>query len=164
MSKARIHHIEAAILQAVRDDAAITRYVPRHQVQTLDRRGVDFASGQIVVAPPAVLVFYLGGTYQARTVTGKSYAAREPFLLLAVAENLRGTGEAKRGAMKSEKGAYELIDDLKTLLAGRKLTVASGVDVYCFLSNVSFEGINPNGHYVYGIEVEARGNWDNVSE
>ena len=64
MSKARIDDIEAAIVSTVQSDATIASYVPRHQVQTLEARGVDFASGQIIVVPPAVLILYLGGNYE----------------------------------------------------------------------------------------------------
>ena len=162
MSKARIDDIEAAIVSTVQSDRTIASYVPRRQVQTLEARGVDFESGQIIVVPPAVLILYLGGNYEGKNITQTVYEAREPFLLLAVVENLRGAAEAKRGGVGQERGAYELIEDLKTLVAGKRLTVATGVDVLLALQNVTFEGVNRNQHFIYGLEVEARGVWDNA--
>ena len=160
MSKARIDDIEQAIIDAINGDTNLA-YVSKGQVQTLDQRGIDFSSGQIVVLPPAVLVLYLGGTYSSRNINNSHYTALEPFLLLAVTANLRGAAEAKRGGIDSEKGAYDLVEDLKTLFGGKKLTVATGVDVYCSLSNVSFEGINPTRHFVYGLEITVKGEWNN---
>lgn len=162
MSKARIDDIEAAIVSTIREDAALSASLAPSQVQTLEARGIDFDSGQIIVVPPAVLVLYLGGAYEAKNITRTVYEAREPFLLLAVVENLRGPAEAKRGGVGSERGAYDLIEELKTLFAGKRLTVATGVDVLLSLANVTFEGVNRNHHFIYGLEVTASGVWDNV--
>lgn len=160
MGKPRIDDIEAAVIQAIRDDAALA-YIADHQVQTLGERNVDFRAEQIIVVPPAVLVFYLGGRYRAQTTELALYDAVEPFLLVAVARNLKGAAEAKRGTT-AEKGAYDIVEDLKSLFAGKKLAVAPGADVRCELVGVSFEGVNQANHWAYGLEIHARGIWDNL--
>jgi len=162
MSKARIDDIEAAIIAAIQADAVLAAYIPANQVQTLGERNVDFRNEQIIIAPPAVLVYYTGGTYQPKTNNWKLNLADEPFALFAVARNLRGAKEAKQGGPGSEKGAYEMLEDLKTLFAGKQLTVATGVNVACRLARTGFEGLGANGSMVYRLEIVCQGIWDNA--
>ena len=163
MSKARIDDIEVAIRKAIQDDETITSYVPKHQIQSIGEREIDFKSGEMLVVPPAVLTLYLGGAYEAKNVTETVYHAREPFLLLAVVANLRGVEAAKEGGVSQERGAYDLLEDLKTLFAGKRPTVATGVDVLISIRNVGFEGINEQRHYTYTLEILADGIWSNVA-
>jgi len=162
MSKARIDDIEAAIIAAIQADPTLSAYIPANQVQTLSERNVDFRNEQVIILPPAVLVYYLGGNYQPKTNTWKLNLADEPFALLAVARNLRGAKDAKEGGVGGEKGAYEILEDLKTLFAGKQLTVAVGVNVSCRLVGAAFEGLGANGSLVYSLQIICQGIWDNA--
>lgn len=162
MSKARIDDLEASILSTISGDAAISAYIPANQVQALSQLNMDFASEQIVILPPAVLVYYEGGSYDPKTLTWKLNVAEERFVLLAVARNLRGAKQAKEGGVGTERGAYDILEDLKAVFAGKKLTPATDVDVFCRLASIGFEGVSANGSFVYALHIVARGLWDNA--
>jgi hypothetical protein len=159
MGKPRIDDIEAAIIAAIQDDANMS-YIPDDQVQTLSQRTVDFAREQIVVVPPAVLLAYTGGAYLPQNIPLTAYSIAERFLLIAVAANTRGAGEAKRGS-GADKGVYDILENLKSIFAGRKLTVDIDRAVWTKLVGVTFEGINEAGHFCYGLEIEVGAmTWD----
>lgn len=153
MGKPRIDDIEAAIIAAIQADANMS-YIPDVQVQTIGQRTVDFAREQIIVVPPAVLIAYTGANYRAINTPLTGYSIAERFLLIAVAANTRGAGAAKRGS-GVDKGAYDILENLKTLFAGKKLTVDTNQLLWTKLLGVTFEGINEAGHFCYGLEIEA---------
>lgn len=159
MGKPRIDELEQAILDAIKADAALAAYVKPEQVQTLSRQGFDFASEQFVLAPPAVLVFYAGGPHEDRNIKGDQYRHCASFILMAVAANLRGAGEARRG-FGTDKGAYDIVDDLRNLFAGKELELPSliGVKPLCFLRSVGFEAAQ-DGLVVYSLEIEVLTHW-----
>ena len=161
MGNPTIAAIEDALIAAIRQADALA-YVPDPQVQTLSLRGVDFDQEAIIVIPPAVLVAYVGGGYEPHDNTLHKHVVRHRFLLIAVAENLRGNRQAKEGDELGTPGAYGILDDLADLFAGRRIEFAGARRTYCRLAGTSFEGINPNGHFAYGLEIEVHGVWDNI--
>lgn len=161
MSQPEVGPIEAAIIAAIQASAALS-YVPDEQVQPVSERTVDLESVEILVSPPAVLTWYLGGQYDPTTVDAHQYAASERFLLIAVAENLRGTAEARSGAL-GDKGVFEMLADLKDLFAGLKLAIGDTRPITCWLVGTTVEGRTREGYHCYGLEIEFRGPWDNAS-
>ena len=152
MSKATIKDVEAAILKAVEDDASISAYVKKEQVQTVSERNVNFATEEIIIVAPAVLVMYMGGAYDSQTVQLKKYRAEYRFLLLAVVQNLRSAEAAKFGT-DTQKGAYDLLEDLKQLFAGKQLALPAPARALTRLVGDSLEGIGPDRKFVYGLEI-----------
>src|SRR3990172_8819120 len=96
MAKPRLDDIEDAIIAAINADATLSAYIKSNQVQALGERGVDFARQQIVVAPPAILLFYTGGSHRARNINLTGYEHEGRWALSAVAGNLRGPGGERR--------------------------------------------------------------------
>lgn len=161
--KLRIDEVEAALLAWLQASPELN-WINKTQIQSVGQRSVDFSSEQIILTPPGIVVAYSGGGYdgRGREITGTRYAVREFFSVMCVAENLRGAEAARRGGTQNEKGAYAMLEDLKTALAGKKLTTASGDFGYCWLLGAQFVGFNAQGHALYSLEIEVRGNWDNV--
>ncbi len=161
--KLRIDEVEVALLAWLQQSPELN-WIRKEQIQSVGQKSVDFSSEQIILVPPAIVVAYSGGTYGGlgRDITGKRYGVREFFSVMAMAENLRGADAARRGGAITEKGAYSMLEDLKTALAGTKLTTSSGAEGYCWLLGAEFVGFNSAGHALYSLEIEVRGNWDNV--
>lgn len=162
MGKPRIDDIEEAIIAAIQN-ASTMSYVQDEQVQTFAQRTIDFQNEQLIVNPPAVIVHYLGGRYVPEEVTKHRHSIAERWILVAVALNLRGSEEARLGGVDGETGVYEILEDLKAIFAGLKLTVDTDKNVYCHLVGTTFEGIASDGAFAYGLEIEVGGTtWDNV--
>lgn len=162
MSRATIKDVELAILKAIRDDSALS-YVPDAQVQTVSARNVDFATNRIIIHPPAVLVYYPGGTYEPVTTPLKRYRADYRFILLALVRNLRSDEAAKHGGpAPGEKGAYDLLEDLKLLFAGKELALPSPARATTVLARDELIEAE-RGLFLYELELALRNAlWDAV--
>ena len=160
--KLRIDEAEAALIAALQDSDDLA-YVPDASIGTASVDSVDFENDQVVAIPPAILVFSPGGSYTARTAHETNYTARERFHLIAVAANYRGPGAAKRGdpADASVRGVYDIIEDMKTALAGKTITTDNGAEVIVTITGWEFRGVNKNQHYVADLQVTVRGDYDN---
>jgi len=157
MSQARIHDVEAAILAALKE-AAPTLEVPTANIQTVSSANVDFAREQVIINAPAILLIYLGGSYEPENDTWHLYNARYSFLLQLVVEGLRG-GQATREGTPTEMGAYELIEGLKRIFAGRKLELPEGAAAYCRLMPDEYNGTDERGRFLYSLEIRCDGIW-----
>jgi len=121
----KLAEIENAILEAIRGSFTYLR-----TCEVASARDFD-AEGNLIVIPPAVLVMYGGAEGLAKDVRGLSYQANPRWVLLAAASNLRGALEEKQGdAASGDKGVYDILDDLRALLAGKLLSF-SGTSGLC---------------------------------
>lgn len=163
MGKPRIDEIEQALIDAINADATISGYIKSNQVHILSERTLNFESGQLVVVPPAILIFYAGGAHESLEATKTLYRHRGRYFLIAAAQNLRGAKEAKLGGVGSEKGAYDVIEDLRLLFAGKELSLPSstGVKPICILGDVAFEGTQRD-LVAYSLELVVDSHWDKV--
>jgi len=151
----KLAEIEDALLDALRT-APVLSYL--RTVEPVSERSFDFARGDFIVVPPAVLSFFLAGPLRSRDLTARTYDYNPRLLLFAVARNLRGVAEEKLGGPAAgEIGAYQLLDDLKAALAGLRLTLASGgFQPQVELAAEQLEAFTPN-FSVYSLEVAVRG-------
>jgi phage gp37-like protein len=107
----KLAEIENAIIELVKTNLA---YLAGN-VQVATQENFD-SEGNIIAIPPAVLVIYAGAEGSPADVRGLTYGAKFRWLVAAGASNLRGPLEAKQGdAAAGEKGAYDLLDDLRAL-------------------------------------------------
>lgn len=151
----KLAEIEDALLDTVKTAAALN-YL--RTVETISERSFDFARGDFVVVPPAVLSFFITGDLSSRDLQGRTYSYAPRFLLFALASNLRGVAEEKKGGPTSgEIGAYKILHDLKTTLAGKRLTLASSsFQPVCELARESLEAFTSD-FSVYALELIVRG-------
>ena len=119
----KLAELENALLTEIQNAPALS-YLKT--VEPVSDRSFDNASGQFLVVPPAVLTLFLSSQLRSRDLTARTYDYSPRLLLFAVARNLKGAREEKFGdAVTGEVGAYQLLDDLKTALAGLRLTLPS---------------------------------------
>ena len=119
----KLAEIEDALLTAVQNAPALS-YLKT--VEPASDRSFDRATGQFIVVPPAVLTMLLASQLRSRDLSARTYDSNPRLLLFAVARNLRGAREEKFGdSVTGEVGAYQLLDDLKSILAGLRLTLPS---------------------------------------
>jgi len=145
---------ETALLDLIRTAPALA-YL--RTVEPVSERSFDFARGDFIVIPPAVLSFFLAAPLRARDLTARTYDYNPRFLLFAVARNLRGSAEEKLGGPGSEVGAYRILHDLKTALAGARLPLASGgSQPLVELAAEQLEAFTAD-FSVYSLEISTRG-------
>lgn len=151
----KLAEIEDALLDALRTAPALS-YL--RTVEPVSERSFDFARGDFIVLPPAVLSFFLAAPLRSRDLSARTYDYNPRFLLFAVARNLRGVAEEKRGGpVAGEVGAYQVLHDLKTTLAGARLALAGGgAQPVVELAAEQLEAFTPD-FSVYSLEVLARG-------
>lgn len=151
----KLAELEDALLAAVRTDPALA-YL--RTVEPASDRSFDRATGQLLVVPPAVLSLLLGSPLRARDLAARTYDYNPRFLLFAVARNLRGPAEEKRGGPTSDEiGAYQLLDHLKSALAGCRLSLAgSGPQPVVELAREALESFTAD-FSVYSLELLVRG-------
>jgi hypothetical protein len=150
----KLAEVEDALLTAIRT-APVLSYL--RTVEPVSERFFDFARGDFIVVPPAVLSFFLAGPLRSRDLTARTYDYNPRFLLFTVARNLRGAAEEKLGGPGSEIGVYQVLHDLKTLLAGARLALAGGgSQPVVELAAEQLEAFTPD-FSVYSLEVTARG-------
>jgi phage gp37-like protein len=166
MTRPGIDTIDAALIAMLQASATLS-YVPDNQIQEFDSRAYDFESAELIVTPPAILVSYEGGSYVPKNHDNSSYAIDERFTLIAVAENLRGSAEARQGGVgATEKGIYEMIEDLKSVIVtNRKLEIDSTTHKYVGLvlgNTVIFENVfYRSGQAAIGLQIQVTGTrWD----
>ncbi len=118
----KLAELEAALLSTLRAAPALS-YLKT--VEPVSDRSFDLARGNFLVVPPAVLSFFLSSQLRSRDLVARTYDYSPRLLLFAVARNLRGLEEEKLGGPAGEIGAYQLLDDLKSTLAGARLSLPS---------------------------------------
>ena len=151
----QLSELESALLDALRTAPALS-YL--RTVEPVSERSFDFARGDFIVVPPAVLSFFLAAALRSRDLSARTYDYSPRFLLFALARNLRGAAEEKLGGpVAGEVGAYQILHDLKTLLAGARLALAgSGGLPVVELSAESLEAFSPD-FTAYSLEILIRG-------
>jgi hypothetical protein len=151
----KLAEVETALLEALRAEPALA-YL--RTVEPVSERSFDFATGNFLVVPPAALSFFLASQLRSRDLGARTYDYNPRFLLFAVARNLRGTAEEKTGGPAPEEvGAYQLLHDLKSALAGRRLTPAgTAFQPVVELAGESLEAATPECS-VYSLELLVRG-------
>jgi len=147
--------LETALLDALRAEPALA-YL--RTVEPVSDRSFDFASGNFLVVPPAALSFFLASQLRSRDLAASTYDYNPRFLLFAVARNLRGTQEEKAGGPTPEEiGAYQMLHDLKSALAGRRLELAgASFQPVVELAAESLEAVTAD-FSVYSLELLLRG-------
>ena len=120
-----IEEVEDAILATLSADATLSGYV-----RTFDRLPWERAGeiGRLVKRYPAVLVAYAGGEDSSGNFGVCDHAGR--FVVWCAARNLRSPGAAAAGVTASEKGVYEMLDDVLSALHFSGL----GIDVISCVS------------------------------
>jgi hypothetical protein len=152
----KLAELEDALLNAVRTAPALS-YL--RTVEPVSERSFDFARGDFIVVPPAVLSFFLAAPLRARDLSARTYDYNPRFLLFAVARNLRGVAEEKLGGPGGEVGAYQVLYDLKTVLAGARLALAGGgPQPLVELAAEQLEAFTPD-FSVYSLEITTRGSF-----
>lgn len=152
----KLAEVEAALLALLRTAPALA-YVKT--IEPVSDRTFDLARGNFVVVPPAVLSFFFSSQLRARDLAARTYDYQPRLLLFAVARNLRGTEEEKLGGPGTEYGAYRLLHDLKTMLAGARLALASGgVEPVVELAAEQLESFTAD-FSAYSLELLVRGDF-----
>ncbi len=151
----KLAQLESALLDTLRAEPTLN-YL--RTLEPVGERSLDFARGQFIVVPPAVLSFFLAGVLRSRDLSARTYDYQPRFLLFAVARNLRGAAAEKSGGPGTDEiGAYELLDDLKAALAGRRLaTPEGGSPPQVELAGEQLEAFTAV-YSVYSLEVTLRG-------
>ena len=150
----KLAEVEDALLTSIRTAPALS-YL--RTVEPVSERSFDFARGDFIVVPPAVLSFFLAGPLRARDLAARTYDYNPRFLLFAVARNLRGVAEEKLGGPGSEVGVYQVLHDLKSVLAGARLALAGGGSLPVVeLAVEQLEAFTPD-FSVYSLELASRG-------
>lgn len=152
----KLAEVEDALLDTLRAAPALS-YVKT--VEPVSDRSFDLARGNFLVVPPAVLSFFLSSPLRARDLVARTYDYSPRFLLFAVARNLRGLEEEKLGGTAGEIGAYQLLHDLKTTLAGLRLTLpGSSFQPVVELAGEQLESFTSD-FSAYSLELLIRGNF-----
>lgn len=151
----KLAEIEDALLHILRTAPALD-YL--RSVEPISERSFDFARGDFVVVPPAVLSFFLTSELTSRDLQRTTYNYIPRFLLFAVARNLRGIEEEKLGGPAAgEIGAYQILHDLKTTLAGLRLTLpGASAQPVVELAGEALEAFTAD-FSVYALELILRG-------
>jgi len=153
----KLAEIENAILDLVKAN------LPYLNDNALTASTRDFdEDGSIVAAPPAVLAVFTGSAISPASVRGlaSNYAPR--WIMLAGASNLRGSMEEKQGdPAGGEKGVYDILDDLRALLGGRKLEFESGGQGVVYLRGEELAQFSPEGTWI-GLTIEVQTDFENA--
>lgn len=151
----KLAEIEDALLEAVRTAPQLA-YLKT--VEPISDRSFDFTRGDFLVVPPAVLSFFLGAQLRSRDLAARTYDYTPRLLLFALARNLRGVAAEKLGGPTlAEVGAYQMLHDLKTTLAGLRLGLAGSTpQPQLELVGEALEAVTAD-FSVYSLELLARG-------
>ena len=145
-------------LKTLLQDADDLEFVPDHQIQEWDK-GIDFDSGEIIVAPPGILIAYDAGSYTPANHDNSAYKIDERFTLIAVAQDLSGFAG-------SQAGAYAIIEAMKAVIvSNRRLTIDAATNKrvsLVLLGTAPFENLfYQNGCAAIGLQIQATGStWD----
>ncbi len=120
METPSIADIEKAMMELVENDPTIRAY--KNTVATLSARNLK--DDRIIARHPAFL-FYMEETRLAAR-TPNTYNYPMVFTILCLQKNLRGPEAEKFGGLPGEIGIYQMLKDLKRVLAGARLDI-SGV-------------------------------------
>jgi len=151
----KLTEIEDALLTTLRTAPALN-YL--RTIEPISERSFDFTRGDFIAVPPAVLSFFLSSELASRDLQRTTYSYIPRFLLFAVARNLRGVEEEKLGGpLAGEIGAYQILHDLKTTLAGLRLTLPStAAQPVVELAGEALEAFTAD-FSVYSLELVIRG-------
>lgn len=117
METPSIADIEQAMMELVANDSTIRGY--KKTVATLSQRNLK--DDRLVAVHPAFL-FYLEETRLAAR-TPNTYNYPMVFTILCLQKNLRGPEAEKFGGLPGEVGIYQMLADLKRVLAGARLDI-----------------------------------------
>ncbi len=146
--------LEKSLLDAIRATPGLA-YL--RTVEAVSERTFDFTQGDFIVVPPAALSFFLSSQLRSRDLAARTYDYNPRFLLFAVARNLRGVEAEKSGGPTPEEvGAYTLLNDLKSALAGARLAANGGPAPVVELAAESLESVTAD-FSVYSLELVLRG-------
>ncbi len=151
----KLAEIENALLTEIENASALS-YLKT--VEPMSDRSFDPAKReQFIVTAPAVLTLLLTSQLRSRDLAARTYDYTPRFLFYAVAGNLKGAREEKFGdASTGDIGAYQLLDDLKTVLAGLRLTLpSSSAQPVVELAAERLESFTPE-FAAYSLEVAVR--------
>ena len=125
MGNPSIAEIEDGIIAVINNDASIKTW-RRGEATTLGSADLD--QDDRLVAPHGSVRVLLDNTVlrAVDTITRQTYAYRLGYRVLITASNLRGAGAERKGSA-GKAGAYGMLDDLKNLLGGARLTSVTGV-------------------------------------
>lgn len=157
MSQPQLAGMEDALMVLVENDATISGY--QKTIATINTSNFE-EDGRLLVIMPAFL-FYMGtGVLKAPGINAVSYEYLQQVSIFLVQQNLRGPSDEKKGSLPGETGIYEMLDDLKRVLASARLTVAgfSGSKPLVILKSQSPVQLNDTG-MVYELVVEIQSNW-----
>ncbi len=122
----KIRDLEDALIAAVKNDPAIKAYGKTFATVSSGNIQEDELGNQRIVArTPAFLFFLEGSALSGRDrIVLKTYDYLLSFRIFAYNRNLRGPAQEKKGiAALGEIGVYDMLDDLKRVLGGARLTV-----------------------------------------
>jgi phage gp37-like protein len=111
-----ITEIEDAIIKVLRESVmgSYCKKIDSYQIEGGDlEEQIRIFAGQL----PCMLVIYSEGNYI--RFPNKRLELEMKFSILVCAQNLRGMGDPRRGAI----GTYKMIEDLRTVLTGQRLNL-----------------------------------------
>lgn len=163
MSKARIGEIKTALVALLQGSSAAA--AGRWQVKRLTSQDLG-EENQIIIRPPAVLVWYAGdgGRWTPKGQQGFAgntrYDVWEPFVLFVVAR-------FKASEEKQDEDADVMIEAVRAALVnsanGGKLVLPGGVETHIwFTGSAAWQGFTPELATVYGLPLQVHGHWDAV--
>jgi phage gp37-like protein len=107
--------IEDAIIAQLKDEISYLK-----TCDSIDEFQVDDVA-ELVIRSPAAYVVYKGGEYE--SLPGGVQDRVMVFLVIAVAKSARG-GDAPRHGAGGDKGAYDMIEDVRAALSGERCGLA----------------------------------------
>jgi phage gp37-like protein len=153
----KLAEIENAILDLVK---ANLPYLNDMAVPVADEHFDDLDN---IIAPvPAVLAAFTGSEIMPATVRGLANDYAPIWKLAAGASNLRGSAEEKQGdPAGGEKGVYDILDDLRALLGGRKLEFESGGVGVVYLRGEELAQFSREGTWI-ALKVQVQTDFENA--
>jgi hypothetical protein len=116
----KVDDVEKSLIALLVADAGIMAFAA--QVQGLSSKHFD-DQGNIIVTPPAVLVFLENGQDQARgDITRTTYESDYYFCLFCGAADLSSTD-------KERSSAYKLVATVRAAVAGKRLQIDGGANL-----------------------------------
>ena len=128
MANLTLIEIEDALLTTVRESATLGLLKHGGYCRTIESYGGQFelALDEVIVLYPCVFVALAEETIAPLTHRGDSDVRPSTWIVLVADRNLRGNAAARRGDVRNP-GAYQMMDDARTLLQGSALGL-TGLD------------------------------------
>jgi len=140
-----ITEIEDAIISTLKGSTmnSYCKKIDSYQIEGGDlEEQIRLFSGQL----PCVLVVYKEGTFD-YFLAGGEYKEMK-FSILVCAQNMRGSGEARRSVI----GTYQMLDDLRVALTGN----ACGLSIHPLSAIIEVAEINTKMFSAYSMEFLTR--------